>query len=238
MPYLNYISDADLEAAVRYMLNSAADGLRRAQNEFTRNVIDPFSLVFEMAGFNILSVDSWERTEQTRQAQKSLVQAVGNFHQMVLGGVNGWDNLNVGGFVDLHCHQRQIIAEVKNKHNTVTGAKLVGVYDDLVGLVMPNASVFHGYTAYFVEIIPKGQQGYNAEFTPSDRATGIRRPTNPRIRKIDGNQFYELVTGIPGSLEALYDVLPAVITTVCGVRFAPLEIQKMKDYFRSAYTNN
>ncbi len=235
MPYLSYISDENFELAVRFMMNSADEGLRKADEDFSRNVIDPFTIIFEMLSFGISTIPAWEHTEKTRQAQKSLGQALGDFHQKILGSVDGWVNFGVGNNVDLHCPQRNIIAEVKNKHNTVTGAKLVGVYDDLERLVMPNASIYRGYTAYYVEIIPKNLRGYDVEFTPSDRATSSRRQGNPQIRKIDGKRFYSLVTQEPNALEQLYDALPRMIANITETNFSEADIARMKAYFIDAF---
>lgn len=235
MPYLSFVSDSDFEQAVQLMLDSATNGLADAEEDFSRNVIDPFSLFFEMSGFGIQTVADWEKSEKTRQAQKTLVQALGDFHQSVLGSIPGWTDLGVGNVVDLVHQSKPIIAEVKNKYNTVTGAKLVTVYDDLDALVMPRSSIYHGYTAYFVQVIPKRVSGYDQPFTPSDKATGTRRPSNPQIRVIDGKRFYALASGIDDALAQVYGALPAAIQSLKGSTFGTSELQKMKAYFTAAF---
>ena len=120
-------------------------------------MIDPFQAVFEMSGYPMDSVD-WKKGELARQVGKTVQNKIGEFHQNILGCVINWDNLGTGQIVDLKSTKSQIIAEVKNKHNTVTGSKKVDVYDQLANLVMPNASVYNGYTVYFVNIIPKNRR--------------------------------------------------------------------------------
>lgn len=239
MPYLPYISDQDLEKEVSVVLSTAAIALKKANTKFGKNVIDPFSVMFEMAGFNIKEVVAWEVSEKTRQSQKTLSNAFGTFHQNILGHINGWKNLGVGHSADLECVDRKIIAEVKNKFNTVTGAKLSDVYDHLEKLVMPIVSKYKGYTAYYVETIPRPKknksQKYNIAFTPSDKQTKTIKPANELIRKIDGQSFYELVTGIPNALEQIYEALPAVITNLSGYTFAPEELVRMRIYFKKAF---
>ena len=110
----------------------------------------------------------------------------------------------------------QIIAEVKNKHNTVKGSKKVDVYDQLADLVMPNASIYKGYTSYLVNIIPKNSTRYNRPFTPPDNTTKTNRPSNILINEIDGANFYHLVTGEQSTLRDLYVVLPSVIHHILG----------------------
>ncbi len=215
MPYLNWISDVDLINHTTTLLNVARQARVKKQNEFHKNVIDPFLAIFEMTGYNMNSVD-WRTGELARQVGKTVQNHIGLFHQNILGSVNNWNNLGTGQIVDLHSPINQIIAEVKNKHNTVTGSKKVDVYDQLANLVMPNASIYNGYTAYFVNIIPKNSTRYNRPFTPPDNTTKTNRPSNILIREIDGASFYDIVTGDQSALRDLYSVLPNVIQHITG----------------------
>ena len=239
MPYLSFISDQDLEKEVSAILTTAANALKKASTKFEKNVIDPFSVMFEMAGFDINEVEVWEVSEKARQSQKTLSNAFGTFHQNILGHISGWENLGIGHSADLECTDRKIIAEVKNKYNTVTGAQLSDVYDHLEKLVMPKVSKYKGYTAYYVETIPRPKksqsQKYNIPFVPSDKQTETSKPVNDLIRKIDGPSFYELVTGVHNALEQLYDALPTVITNLSDYTFAPEELVRMKLYFKKAF---
>lgn len=239
MPYLSFISDQDLEQEVSLILLTASAALKKANTKFGKNVIDPFSITFEMAGFDIQEVATWEVSEKTRQSQKTLSNAFGTFHQNILGHIGGWENLGIGRSADLECANRKIIAEVKNKYNTVTGAKLCDVYDHLEKLVMPIVSKYKGYTAYYVETIPRPRRGksqkYNVPFTPSDKQTQTTKPANELIRKIDGQSFYELVTGVPDALEQLHDALPTVISNLSDYTFDPNELALVKTYFKKAF---
>ena len=239
MSYLSFISDENLEEEVSLILSTASLALEKANTRFGKDVIDPFSVTFEMAGFNIKEVAVWEASEKTRQSQKTLSNAFGTFHQNILGHINGWKNLGIGHSADLECADRKIIAEVKNKYNTVTGAKLCDVYDHLDKLVMPIVSKYKGYTAYYVETIPRPKgsksQKYNVPFTPSDKQTQTTKPSNEIIRKIDGQSFYELVTGVPDALEQLYDILPTVISNLSDYTFEPDQLALVKTYFKKAF---
>jgi hypothetical protein len=239
MPHLTWISDADLKLEVEKILETAYTAIREANNKLNKNVIDPFAVIFEMAGFHILEVSIWEIGEKSRQAQKSLSNAFGTFHQSILGHANGWTDLGIGRSADLECDCKKILAEVKNKFNTVKGAAQVDVYDHLHNLVMPISSKYRGYTAYYVEIIPKPRgnkpQSYNEPFTPSDKATKTKRSPNELIRRIDGKSFYALVTGVNNAIEQLYDILPTVIEEVSGNKIPPYEVVLMKNYFKKAF---
>jgi Eco47II restriction endonuclease len=215
MSKLSFISDPELKNAVQHLLVKARGAKQDAQTDMGRNVIDPFAALFEMSGFEI-NTNTWKTSEMTRQAQKTLQNHVGSFHQNVLGGVPGWKNLEVGQIVDLESITNKAIAEVKNKHNTVSGGNLADLYHKLESQVMPKHSKYKDYTAYYVEIIPRKPIRSNKEFTPSDTKVGGRCAKNLLIRKIDGTSFYAMVTGEQDALSQLFDILPEVIEEVCA----------------------
>ncbi len=235
MSYLNFISDDNLKSIVTEILTVAKSAIESANSNPDRNVIDPFSVIFEMAGFN-LSYDQWRDNEGRRQAQKSLMNHIGDFHQRILGSVKGWEDLRIGNVIDLKCEEKRIVAEVKNKHNTISGKDLVSLYDNLENQVMPIHSTFRGYTAYYVEVIPKKSKRYDIPFTPSDNRTRSRRASNERIRKIDGHSFYSLVTGQNDALDELFSVLPDVITECSEYRFN--NKQALRDVFKKAFNSD
>lgn len=239
MPYLSYISDANLELEVKRILSTAEKALTEANTKFEKNVIDPFSIAFEMAGFGIKEVASWEISEKSRKAQKTLSNAFGIFHQNILGHVDGWVNLGQGNSMDLECPNRKIIAEIKNKYNTVKASNLCDVYDHLSDLVMPIASRYKGYTSYYVETIPKPKrkkaQSYDKAFTPSVSKSRTIKPANELVRQIDGKSFYYLVTNVEDALEQLYTVLPEVISNLSTYKFSQKEITIMNSYFKKAF---
>lgn len=235
MPYLNWISDDELEKAIKHIILTSQKALKTSEENVNRNVIDPFSALFQIGGFGLDS-STWLISEKTRQAQKSLQNHIGDFHQKILGHVEGWDNLGIGGNMDLKCDNRKILAEVKNKYNTVTGGSLIDVYKNLESLVMPNSSIYNGYTAYFVHIIPRSPLRYNLEFTPSNRKTSARAHANPLIRVIDGASFYELVTGEVEALDNLFQVLPEVVSTITGRGWSQEDLEILNDFFKRAYS--
>lgn len=235
MPYLNWVSDENLTEAVTHIITTAQAAKLKAEIKFHRNVIDPFSALFQISGFN-LDGATWITSEKTRQAEKSLQNHIGDFHQKILGCVEGWDNLGIGGNMDLKCDDHRVLAEVKNKFNTVTGGSLIDVYNNLEGLVMPNNSVYNGYTAYFVQIIPKKPLRYNTPFIPSNRKTSTKAHVNELIRVIDGASFYALVTGEENALENLFKVIPKVIETITKRKLSGEDETTLKVFFEKAYT--
>lgn len=235
MPYLSWIDDSDLQSTVTSLLATSRAAVIKAKTDFYSNVIDPFSAIFQMAGFPMTSAE-WIKSEEARQAQKTLQNHVGEFHQSILGKVNGWKNLGTGHIVDLVSTQNQIIAEVKNKHNTVTGGSLKDLYETLEGQVMPKSSIYKGYIAYYVTIIPKRPTKFDIEFTPSDKSSGTKKPVNKLIRHTDGASFYALVTGQGDALEELFKVLPSVINDVLRKKqISPQDVTFLNQLFDRAY---
>ncbi|MGL1890360.1 MAG: Eco47II family restriction endonuclease [Spirochaetaceae bacterium] len=220
MSYLPYITDDRLLELVKEVLNVGIAKKETALKEFNKNVIDPFGAYFEAGAFNIDYI-TWVESETIRQCQKTLQNHIGDFHQKILGSVEGFDDLGVGANsgVDLECKSKMIVAEIKNKHNTVTGGKLADQYYSLERQVMPKSSTYKGYTAYFVNIIPKKPERFNIPFTPSDKDKGSQCPANELIRRIDGASFYTLVTGYENALEQLHNILPTVIEKVLSENF-------------------
>ncbi len=234
MPYLSWIDDTNLSEAILHLLNIANNAQKQAEAKFEKNVIDPFSALFQIAGFGI-DYYNWMLGEQTRQSQKTLQNHIGNFHQIVLGSVEGWDNLKTGNVMDLLSTKRGILAEIKNKHNTVKGSDLAGLYKSMESAVMHKNSRYKDFTAYYVTIIPKKPERFDKPFTPSDKETGSKLPENEKIRLIDGASFYSMVTGEEFALKQLFDCLPQVIENTTGTSFSSSDTENLTKFFTSAY---
>ncbi len=239
MGYLNYISNDNIEKIIKDILDIGIKRKREAEKKFTKNVIDPFGSIFDAAVSDI-DHKTWKISETVRQCQKTLQNHVGALHQKMLGKVDRWEDLGTGSVVDLICKEKKIIAEVKNKYNTVSAGSLASEYYSLERLVMPKSSKYQGYISYFVTIIPKKPERFNHLFTPSDKDKGAKCPANEFIRTIDGASFYTLVTGQESALSDFYTALPTIIENIFeryykqpGFKIADKE--EFSKYFDLAY---
>lgn len=229
---LSFVTDEVLYHEVEKVLLISQNAVNDAEISLYRNVIDPFSALFDSLRQEI-PLTTWLEQEKARQIQKTMQNAVGDFHQAILGNVDGWKDMGVGSVIDLLNEKRKIIAEVKNKHNTTKGNHKKVIYDDIVHSL---ASHYPGYTGYYVEIIRKSKVPYNKPFVPPDNETGLRRPLNESIRIIDGNSFYSLVTGEKNALFELYNALPYVISDILNINPAAfINDINYKDLFVRAY---
>jgi len=235
-PWLPFIPNTTLIEAVRELQNVAHLARVKAEKDGGRNVIDPFTALFQMQLLHITPED-WPLIEQNRQIEKSLQNDIGNFHQTILGSIPGWQNLHTGSVVDLVSHEYRIVAEVKNKHNTLKASDQAGLYDKLHDLVRKKGQEFAGYTAYYVEIIPKRAERYDLPFTPSDNTTGTRKPADELIRRIDGASFYALATGHDDALRQLFHALPHAFAAL-GIASSNTLPALLVDYYSAAFGSN
>ena len=232
MSKLPYVSDEDLYREIKAVLDVAAVATDSAEKKLYSNVVDPFSAVMDAMRQGI-TLSDWLEQEKARQAQKSMQNALGTFHQKILGCVDGWEDLGSGGVLDLKQDADKIIAEIKNKHNTTKGNHKKEIYNDIHSLI--NSS-YQGYTGYYVEVIPKSKAPYDKPFTPPDNVNGGTKTKNDSIRVIDGRSFYKLVTGIDDALDLFYGVLPEVISEILNNDPSQLlSDPTYKDLFHRAY---
>ncbi len=169
-------------------------------NDIYSNVIDPFSALLE-SSFNKMTYDQWIEAEKSRQIQKTLQNAIGTFHEEIIGEIKGFKNLKVGEIIDIISEDKKIIAEIKNKWNTTKGNHKVAIYDDIASVLTDR----EGFTGYYIEVVPNKPIPYNKAFTPSDNKTHLPRPENPKIKVIDGKSFYAMITGDENAIFRIYD---------------------------------
>jgi hypothetical protein len=233
MPYLNFISDKDLITAVGKVVGIIKNAEHDADAKFHKNVVDPFSALFHGVTHEI-TYKEWIEQEKARQTQKTMQNAIGDFHQEILGSIPGWSNLGIGGGLDVINKEQKIIAEVKNKFNTTKGNHQVEIYDAIKSKLKDNR--YNGFTGYFVEIIPKNKKSYDKPFTPSDNKTKKRRPTNKKIKVIDGASFYALATGRKRALQELFEVLPEVLVNNFKFKLSKQEALQYFELFKLAFS--
>ena len=128
---LTWINSEDL---FRVTLKSFEKVFARANQDFdpqeSKNAIDPFGAVFLMGATGI-DYRTWVDVENSRQVGKTLQNAVGNWHQAVLGLAQGWQDKGASGTIyDIESEGEvtgfgenpqkavKVIAEVKTEDKT------------------------------------------------------------------------------------------------------------------------
>lgn len=200
--FYKYVDDTILLEEIKKVLNVVKNALNDVDQKIHSNVLDPFSAFFESAHHNI-TYEQWLEQEKIRQVQKTLQNQIGYFHQGILGAIDGWKDLGHGGGLDIESEDQKIIAEIKNKHNTMNSTSSVGTYDKISHRLKTDKK---GFIGYVVTIIPKTSTRFKKPFQPS--IDGKPRPKRKDILLVDGATFYEVVTGDRNGLEMLFKALP------------------------------
>ncbi len=172
----------DLQAATRNAANDAAE--RRV-----KNVVDPFASLLVATTFGLKKRKQLTKTQDAESALRGMSNAIGRFHQSVLASVDGWEDHDAG--YDLECVQRNVVAEVKNKWNTMNATNRQKVEEDLETATRQRG---RAWQAYLVLVLPKEPGRYE-------------RPLRPRVFEVDGASFYHKVTGDPNAIHDLFDQL-------------------------------
>ncbi|MAZ56524.1 Eco47II family restriction endonuclease [bacterium] len=227
-----HLEDKDLLDAVSEVINSVHTDLQSIDKSLHSNVIDPFSALFDASMQNI-SYEEWLEQEKMRQVQKTLQNAIGYFHETIIGKLNGWNQLSQGGY-DVENKRKKVFAELKNKHNTMNSSTSEAVYTKMAEFLDGEKN---GHTAYVVIVIPKSSNRYNKTFAPSVR--GTRLPERDDLKVVDGATFYEIATGDSEALNKLYASLPEAIkhvTDVTDKNYAP-NLESFQELFEKAFSS-
>jgi len=227
---LPFIADEELFRHAEKLVKAAKNGEEKVNKNPYKNVIDPFSALVDAARQNI-SLETWMQQEKSRQIQKSFQNAVGDFHQVIIGSMPGWQDAGNGGSYDVINQDKKIIAEIKNKHNTMNSTSQLGTYDKLANWLDYGRD---GYTAYLVEIVPETPVPYTTPFVPSERK--VKRQTRENLLRIDGRSFYALASGHESALDILYGVLPMVLAKILAIEENTLKsTAEFRKLFDKAY---
>ncbi len=176
---------------MRTLLHASNQAFAKSEERLRKNVIDPFSSIVIASVLEIDTSSDLLGAQALRTTMGGISNAVGAFHQTILGAVPGWADHDFG--YDLENRERRTLAEVKNKHNTMNAANRKQVIDDLETAIRQKE---RGWTAYLVQIVPKKPERFKEKLV-------LNRP----VYEIDGASFYALATGSPTALQDVYDAL-------------------------------
>lgn len=173
--------------------------------------IDPFSFVLQSkaTGIPLKDMDS---AEEVRVLNKRISDAVGNWHQSVLALAPKWQCLGTnGGVLDIrtidgYLHPKwgkPIVAEVKNRFNTIKASDEKRVWEDIDRIARCNGDI-----GYLIQIVPKQAVLYDEPWTPS----GVQK--REHVRHCDGATGYALVFDYENALSELIDAFPKIVDDI------------------------
>lgn len=199
--YVNFVSDEHLLDCVAKLYKS----YQKAKSEITvkdfyKNKVDTFKMTFD-ALFNEVDEEVLIKSEIIRQIDKSVNNALGTFHEDVLGGIMGYQVGYLTGY-DIKANDNTLFADIKNKHNTMNSSSAEALFQKLKDFADQNRKA----SCYWVQILAK-----KSFSEPWSGIINGREYSHSRVYKISGDRFYALLTGEEDALYQLYKALPAVI---------------------------
>lgn len=199
--YVAFITDEHLLNCIAILHKSYVKAQKNVtKKSFYSNKVDIFKLTFD-SYFNNINEESLIEAEILRQIDKSTNNAIGSFHEQILGGIAGFEVGNLSGF-DVKAADDTLFADIKNKHNTMNSSSAESLFQKLARY----ADTYKKANCYWVQILAK--DSFNERWTANING---KEYSHSRVFRISGDQFYALLTGNSDALFQLYKALPVAI---------------------------
>jgi len=199
--YVDFVSDEHLLKCISNLYQSYQEAKKGfSKSKFYKNKVDTFKLVFD-SKFNELSEEELIKLEMSRQIDKSVNNAIGTFHEDVLGGIKGYSNGKLSGY-DIKADDDMLFAEIKNKHNTMNSSSAESAFQKLARFADDNKQA----KCYLVQILAKKSFLHKWEAIINGKEY-----SHSRVYIISGDRFYELLTGDSSTFYQLYNALPNAV---------------------------
>ena len=214
--YVTFVSDEIFLEEVEKVVDAYAtdEDLSKTPWEVLSNsseTIDQFKTLFDIYS-NRFNLNDWKNFEIPRQHDKKASNRIGDFHQNLLGRVDGWVNLGRGHptGMDLKKEDDTIWMELKNKYNTMNSSSLRDTRFKCEELAekYPNAKVYWAY------IVSQNYESFDKTWVYRDNKENVVHEINDNIRNIAGRNVYTLVTGDETAFEQLFNALPKAINDI------------------------
>ena len=214
--YVTFVSDEIFLEEVEKVVDAYAtdEDLSKTPWEVLSNsseTIDQFKTLFDIYS-NRFNLNDWKNFEIPRQHDKKASNRIGDFHQNLLGRVDGWVNLGRGHptGMDLKKEDDTIWMELKNKYNTMNSSSLRDTRFKCEELaeIYPNAKIYWAY------IVSQNYESFDKTWVYRDNKENVVHEVNDNIRNIAGKDVYTLVTGDETAFEQLFDALPKAINDI------------------------
>ena len=183
--YVDFIEDEHLLNCVSNLFDSYIEAKKEfTKRKFYKNKVDVFKLTFD-SKFNELKPEDLIKLEISRQIDKSVNNAIGTFHEEVLGGIDGFQSGRLLGY-DIKAEDNSLFAEIKNKHNTMNSSSAESAFQKLARF----ADDHRNAKCYLVQILAKKSF--------SKKWAGIinrKEYSHSRVYIISGDKFYQLLSG-------------------------------------------
>lgn len=231
--YVEFVSDEDFLECVKHVIDFYLSDEYQEEPmtvlKESKNDIDAIKTIFDITVKQI-GFDGWANKEMERQQDKTINNKIGEFHQELLGKVEGGVDLGVGDEteIDLKKEDNTVFIELKNKHNTMNSSSTKTCREKLENVIeqYPDA------TAYWAYIISR-------KYRSENRVWKYQGREDEKIRRISGDLLYEMITGDSNALEKVYEAIPKAIVDLLGedYKLLPYDEKLMKEFQEFIYHN-
>lgn len=230
--YVSFISDEHLLNCISQLHRTYVKAWGIVdKSALYKNKVDVFKMLFD-AKFSSSEYEMLLLNEIARQADKSINNAIGTFHENILGGIEGFQSGTLSGY-DIKSNDNTLFADIKNKHNTMNSSSAEALFQKLANY----ANQFKKARCYWVQILAKSsfEELWTADINGKEYS-------HSRVYKISGDRFYAKLSNEPDALFNLYKALPVAIddylrlyckSEVTKSNYAVAEILKEIDKERS-----
>lgn len=223
--YVGFVDDEHFYKCVEKVCGKYAKlGGQTTKDLLLESVADPFKMIFDM-GDRGTPPEVWEEADAHRIRDKSLNNSIGEFHQAVLGGVEGWESFSKGHpfGIDLAREDNTMFIELKNKYNTLNGSKKDALRDKLASILRQHPKA----KCYWAYILSRDSTSGECEWV-------YRKSRNPNIRKAWGSMAYGIVTGSPFSLSEMWEALPRAMFDITNKKMPDASISWASEWLKYA----
>lgn len=205
---IDFMTEEQFEELIAEQIAQYGESLQSYDvRKFNKNIVDPIKMLFDKTIYG----NSWETqiaSEIFRQRDKSNNNGIGYFHQRIFryiqncrvprnGEEGGWDVIVEcpdGYRIDESNTVHRIYAEVKNKHNTMSGPTQKALYEKMKRQIIEDDDS----CCMLVQTIAKHH---------TNETWRLNRANNRRIRIVSIDDFFSIVTG---EEDAFYQVCMAL----------------------------
>ncbi|MEG1009493.1 MAG: Eco47II family restriction endonuclease [Clostridia bacterium] len=203
---LEFITKEDFKNHVANTMKTYDETLKAIDlRTFNSNIIDPIKLTFDSKVYR-KNIEEVIENEIIRQRDKTNTNAIGYFHQNLFKYIKNCEVPNVG-FDVIYTKEDslKVYVEMKNKHNTMNSSAAQKTYMRMMNQIL----VEDNCECYLVEIIAKRSQNiiWNVSLD-------YDKVSNPKIKRVSIDKFYEEVTGNKNAFYEICQVLPEIIDEI------------------------
>lgn len=136
-----------------------------------------------------INKEAYELFERSRLADKWRGNRIGELNELMACMLPNISKSS-SGELDLKLSNQNVIAELKNRFNTMNAASAIKTRKNMEELVFNNSSKYKGFKAILVERVPKSD-GKESYFSPSDPDKGMKTTETNLILRKGFQQFLE-----------------------------------------------